>query len=183
MDAMSSPSVLTANNLLAFLQSAAPEVNFCTGQSFFWSPDKLTVTYNPDNLDSDRGKWALLHEVGHALLEHKSYDLDAELLLMEVAAWHKATELAEQTGLQIDDQHMQDCLDTYRDWVHQRSTCPTCGVVSFQESAKVYSCYNCHNSWHVSSSRFCRPYRLSARHAQKKKSPAASLQTTFRSAV
>jgi hypothetical protein len=105
------------------------------------------------------GTWSLLHETGHGLLVHADYQSDLELLHMEVAAWEKAKELGQAFGVQIDPNHIEDCLDTYRDWLHRRSTCPTCGSVSLQHNSTEYHCHNCNAMWQVSSSRFCRPYR------------------------
>lgn len=108
----------------------------------------------------ERNCWALLHETGHALLAHKSYKTDIELLKMEIAAWEKAHELGIQFAIKIDENHVQDCLDTYRDWLHARALCPSCGTRCLQHSSgHEYRCHNCHTSWKVTPSRFCRPYR------------------------
>ncbi len=82
--------------------------------------------------------WALLHEAGHAKLNHVTYNSDIELVLLEAIAWNEAETLAKEFNEQIDPDYIQDCLDTYRDWLHQRSTCPRCGIVSFQESINNY---------------------------------------------
>lgn len=137
------------------------DATIVAGDSLCWSPKSKTITYR-QNDDSEDNLWGLLHEAGHAKLEHTSYKSDMELLQLEVAAWEVASELADRIGLLIDPEHVQDCLDTYRDWLHQRSTCPRCGIVSFQESINKYRCFNCHKTWMVSASRFCRPYRLSS---------------------
>lgn len=163
--------------LLNKLKSDFPEVKFKKGHQFRWAPAEQTITYNTDH-PKENAIWAMFHELAHAQLRHDSYSLDIELLLMEVAAWDQAKKLATSYGVIIDDDHIQDCLDTYRDWLDQRSTCPACANNSLQRSPDEYKCYNCLASWHVSTSRFCRPYRQKAR-GKKKASPALSGQTTF----
>lgn len=162
--------------LLSKLKKTLPDVTFTAGDSFYWSPKKQQVTYIAS--DSEQNQWALLHEASHAILDHQTYNSDYELLHLEVAAWHEAKNLSQQYKITIDEEHVQDCLDTYRDWLHQRSTCPSCSTVCFQSSPNEYRCHNCYSTWHVSNSRFCRPYRL--RNAKiKEKSPGESPQTTF----
>jgi predicted RNA-binding Zn-ribbon protein involved in translation (DUF1610 family) len=60
----------------------------------------------------------------------------------------------------LNPDHIQDCLDTYRDWLHRRSRCPTCGMHVLQDKSNSYKCFNCGTSWQVSGRRFARPYRL-----------------------
>lgn len=163
--------------LLSQLPVLLPNVRFEPGESFFWSPHTATVTYQTRPAEEPRDTWALLHEAAHAFLEHHTYQSDMELLLLEVAAWRKAKEMAQSLGILIDEDHIQDCLDTYRDWLHKRSTCPRCSTVSLQVSSNQYGCHNCGARWHVSASRFCRPYRLGS-SANKKPSPKS--ETTFR---
>ncbi len=146
-------------HLFKKLQTLVPGVTFRLGEAFSWSPGQATVTYC--HHVSAEPMWALLHEAGHATLRHKNYQNDIDLLQKEVAAWDQAKELASQLDITIEEDHIQDCLDTYRDWLHQRSTCPRCGTVSLQTSSSKYQCHNCLASWRVSISRFCRPYRLS----------------------
>ena len=163
--------------LLRTLAGAFPHIQFVSGEAFFWSPATTSVTYKQAGQEESHHAWALLHETAHALLNHQNYEHDVDLLLLEVAAWQKAKELGVSFGVEIDEEHVQDCLDTYRDWLHQRSTCPRCSTVSLQISAQAYRCHNCAADWQVSASRFCRPYRLSKN--TQKKSPAAVPQATF----
>ncbi len=104
-------------------------------------------------------EWSILHELAHAKLNHNNYYSDFELVKLELDAWQEAKEIAKNYGIKIDSEHIEDCLDTYRDWLHQRATCPTCQTVSTQRDPNTYQCFNCRTSWHVSNSRFCRPYR------------------------
>ncbi len=153
------------NSILVQLQHDYPALTFKAGDIFSWSAKSHTITYRQDKTDK-RAIWALLHEVGHALLEHHNYHSDFELVKLEAEAWQQAETVAHRYKLQIDADHIQDCLDTYRDWLHKRSTCPTCGNHSLQQSTHHYQCFNCATAWSVSSSRICRPYRRLAQTRQ-----------------
>lgn len=150
------------NNLLERLKTDYPSITFTKGDAFYWSPKNQSVTYADGSTQPDIADWSLLHEVSHGILKHKNYFSDFELMQLEVEAWQYAKGLAKQYDIKIDPEHIQDCLDTYRDWLHMRATCPTCGTVSAQKDPSTYECFNCHTSWHVSNSRFCRPYRRKA---------------------
>ena len=150
--------------LLRQLRSDHPNLTFAAGEAFVWSPDNQTVFYNSSAIDEPTSQWSLLHEVSHGILNHTHYRSDFELIKLEVEAWDYANVLGDKYGVQIDQDHVQDCLDTYRDWLHRRSTCPTCNTVSAQSSTGSYSCLNCGATWNVSKSRFCRPYRKVARN-------------------
>jgi hypothetical protein len=163
--------------LLNDLAPLLPSITYRPGEAFRWSPKEQEITYRDTAHPTELDEWALLHEAGHALLSHKTYNSDLELLLLEVAAWEKAVETGASLGIVIDDEHIQDCLDTYRDWLHQRSSCPVCTNTCLQISATTYRCHNCTTEWRVSTSRFCRAYRRRKLSAKEKRSPAK--QTTF----
>ncbi len=147
--------------LLSRFQQDHPQLEFVPGKQFRWSPLKQQIMFVKEQLVQPQGYWTLLHELSHALLGHKNYRSDLELVKMESAAWEHALELAEVYNVSIPNDYIQDCLDTYRDWLHLRSTCPTCTTHSLQQNDQKYTCYNCGHTWRVSSSRFCRPYRMS----------------------
>lgn len=147
------------NELVLKLQQYYPDITFVEGTVFHWSPQNKQVHYISSN--EPQGIWSLLHESGHALLGHTSYTSDMQLLKKEVAAWQKAKEIGSQFAVEISEDHVQDCLDSYREWMHKRSTCPTCQLKGFQESSETYKCLNCKTTWHVTLERFCRPYRRS----------------------
>lgn len=149
-------------SLLARLKKDYPDFTFTKGDIFVWSPKDTAITYKADSLATKSGQWSLLHELSHGLLGHTAYQSDIELLKMEAAAWHKAKKIASTYNINISEEYIQNCLDTYRDWVHLRSKCPVCGNHSTQRDARTYNCFNCNNTWYVSSSRFCRPYRRKA---------------------
>jgi len=147
-------------DLLKKLQKDFPDITFVSGEKFYWSPKDQTVYYDQSKKD-DAAVWALIHELCHGVLGHKTYKTDFELLKLEVSAWDKAKEVATNYKIAIDEDHVQDCLDTYRDWLHARSKCPACGEHGLQDNKGKYECINCHATWNVSSERFCRPYRRS----------------------
>lgn len=152
----SMPSVA---NVLSVLKTQYPNVNFVKGNKFAWSPSNKTVTYHITNTNDTQSAWALIHEVAHASLNHIDYKSDVDLLRHEVAAWQEAKTMAIDLGVPIDEDHIQDCLDTYRDWLHKRATCPSCNVVGLQRSDGTYGCFNCQTSWKVPSSPLCRVSR------------------------
>lgn len=145
--------------LLNKLRADYPDIAFTEGESFYWSPKDRSVTYTLTSTQPEVASWSLLHEVSHGILNHVDYSTDFELIKLEVAAWQHARKLARNYGIKIDPEHIQDCLDTYRDWLHRRSACPECGTVSVQADSRTYRCLNCTAAWNVSNSRFCRPYR------------------------
>lgn len=140
------------------IESDYPQFTFVSGKVACWSPRDNEVQYTLGKTYSMAG---LFHELGHALLGHQHYQTDLDLLAKEIAAWERATMLATSYSVIIDPDHIQDCLDTYRDWLHKRSTCPTCRANGLQTGPQIYNCLNCEHTWQVSSSRFCRPYRRS----------------------
>jgi hypothetical protein len=148
------------------LSKLYPELTFTAGKQFCWSPETNEIFYNK-SASGQKAIWSLLHETGHALLGHTSYEADFELIRLEVAAWEKARELAVSFDQPIDEDHIQDCLDTYRDWLYKRSICPNCSTKSIQQNDFIhYRCFNCHTAWRVTASRFCRSYRSTKKVAQ-----------------
>jgi hypothetical protein len=143
--------------LLEGLTKDFPDLSFKIGSDFYWSPSEQVVYYTDKHKPSDA--WTLLHEASHGLLQHKTFRSDFELLQLELEAWEKAKQLARKYRIKINYMHIEDCLDTYRDWLHKRSLCPTCNMKSLQTSCSTYNCLNCNSQWSVSSNRLCRPYR------------------------
>lgn len=160
------------NKLISKLQTDYPKLNFAVSKQFSWSPHTQTITTPPLRSLPEQASWSLLHEAGHALLDHKTYTNDLELVELENAAWDKAKQLARTYQVTISEEYVQDCMDTYRDWLHQRSTCPSCNNRSLQEDKNLYRCYNCNQTWTVTTSRFCRSYRRKSN--QSKTSPPQS---------
>lgn len=149
----------TFDKLLNRLRQDFGQLRFRAGPRFCWSPGSGEVIYK-QNASSETAAYSLLHETGHGLLGHNCYQLDFELVAMEVAAWEKARQLAIGYGVALDENHVQDCLDSYRDWLYRRSVCPSCTNKALQVDNKPeYRCFNCQTSWRVAASRFCRTYR------------------------
>jgi 23S rRNA G2069 N7-methylase RlmK/C1962 C5-methylase RlmI len=156
---------LELSDLLTKIRADYPDLSFIESAHFSWHAERKHVSFKKVGANVQHNMWALLHELGHALLAHTGYTHDIELLQMEVAAWEKARELASYYGLKIDEDYLQDCVDTYRDWLHLRATCPACFGRSLQASETTYRCFNCQTQWQVTRSRLCRPYRLQKQNA------------------
>jgi hypothetical protein len=155
------------DELVTTLQVQSPALRFTPGSQFCWSPETNEIFYKAAASNDQADAWSLLHETGHALLGHASYKADFELLRLEIAAWDRARQLAQTLKIEIDEDHIQDCLDTYRDWLHKRSICPNCTTKCLQQGDFVhYRCFNCHTVWRVTASRFCRAYRRSKNVSQ-----------------
>lgn len=147
--------------IIVELKARFPALKFTPGDQFSWSPETGEIFYEA-NVHGKKAVWSLLHETGHALSGHRSYEADFELLKLEIDAWEQAREVAKELGVKIDDDHIQNSLDTYRDWLYKRSICPSCGTKCLQQGDFVhYRCFNCHTVWRVTASRFCRAYRRS----------------------
>jgi len=133
------------SSLIKNLESKFPDITFAEGPRAHWSPDTQTVYYNPKEQHAD---WVLLHETSHAALNHHRYVRDIELLDIEREAWNYAVEqLAPQCSLAIDPTFIETQLDTYRDWIHSKSTCPHCQSNGFERQKHSYCCPHCGSSW------------------------------------
>ena len=128
-------------DLIIKIKADYPSFTFKTGRKFAFRYPK-TITIGPTEPSE---KLLLLHELSHALLGHKSYSRDIDRVKMESEAWEKAKELANHYGVEIDENLIQDELDTYREWLHQKSRCPKCGLTRFQTPDSKYHCPRCEN--------------------------------------
>lgn len=147
----------TLHHLIDRLRQDFPRYQFQIGDTDNWSPSDQTITVHPDTSPAH-----LLHELAHAVLQHRVFTRDVELLEMERAAWHHAaTTLAPRyrISLAMEDDMVQDALDTYRHWLSARSTCPYCGAIGLQATATTYRCLHCQERWHVNEARTCRLQR------------------------
>ncbi|HWT40911.1 MAG TPA: hypothetical protein VN081_06660 [Dongiaceae bacterium] len=139
-------------SLLTTLKVDYPTITFEESDQFSWSPDHQMVTYT---LSDPHAPELLLHELSHGLLRHHDYQRDVELLGMERAAWDTACELAGTYAIAIDDDTIEDNLDTYREWLHARSTCPQCTATGYQINQTTYECPACLAQWRVNEARSC----------------------------
>lgn len=161
MDAMNSPAKLKTSfkSVLAHLKAVFPGVSFKPSDSFRWSAEKNTIYYD---VSAEDPVWSLLHEAGHMMRGHSVYNSDYTLVRMEVEAWDSARKLANELGIVIDDDYIEDCIDSYRNWQFKRSSCPACAQTGVEKTNGHYICINCRNTWDVSTNRFCRVYRRSS---------------------
>ena len=156
--AVMSTSSKTASGLVTKVASDYPQFSFQPGTQEHWSSSTKTITYSPHE-PFEELSYGLLHELAHALLGHSDYHSDFELLKLESEAWVLAAKIGRKYRIKLDEDHIQDCLDTYRDWLHRRSACPTCGMHVLQQNETTYKCFNCGTGWQVSHRRFARAYR------------------------
>ena len=133
---------MTVNEaFLERLKGDFPEFRFRNGAKFAFRPPKTIVLGPPEPFS----ELLALHEVSHAVLGHKTFEMDVERLKMESAAWEKARELADRYGIKINEDLIQDELDTYRDWLHNKSKCKACGLTRYQTPDGRYHCPRCEN--------------------------------------
>jgi hypothetical protein len=125
---------------LAKIKADFPSLRFIKGRKFAFRPPRTIVT--PENFSEDEYP-LLLHELGHALVGRFDFKTEIERLQIEVLAWEKARELAASYEIEIDENLIQGELDTYRDWLHQKSRCPNCGLTRFQTPDGVFRCPKC----------------------------------------
>ena len=107
------------------------------GEMFRWNHRACVIHYNPaDSHACER----LIHEYGHALLNHAGYSRDIELITMERAAWQEAIKAAARFSTTIDTELIENDLDTYRDWLHARKRTEYI-IFTVEEIMKILSCY------------------------------------------
>ena len=126
----------------AFLEQIQEDFSgfrFVSGKKFAFRPPKTIVLGPPEPFS----ELLALHEVSHAILKHKTFRIDVERLKMESEAWSKTRELAVRYGIEVNEDLIQDELDTYRDWLHTRSKCKKCGLTCYQTPDGIYHCPRC----------------------------------------
>jgi hypothetical protein len=146
--------------LLKQIERDYPQFSFIEADTFCWSAESNTIQLDSRSEDTLA---FVLHELGHALLNHQSYNQDIDLLKIERDAWHVATTtLARRYDVTIDDDLVQNNLETYREWLHTRSLCPTCNVNGLQTFQGAYLCLACGCRWKTNEARSCalRRHRL-----------------------
>ena len=121
------------------LKKDYPDLRFKEGRKFAFRPPR-TIVIGPEEPGAEL---LLLHEVGHAISGHRDFDVDVKRLKMEVEAWEKARDLANNYELEFSEEVMETELDSYRDWLHQKSRCPACGLTRFETPDGQYHCPRC----------------------------------------
>lgn len=149
---MDATIMLSTTSLANNLQPDFSAFIFKASDEFRWAPQENTIFY--DQTSDDYA--SLLHELAHAVLQHENYTKDITLIEMERDAWQYAvTTLAPKYKTTINDNIVQDSLDTYRDWLHARSTCPNCKATGVQTKKSQYKCVLCATQWRVNDARIC----------------------------
>ncbi len=127
------------NKFFIQLRNDYPEFNFKLGKRFvFRAPRTIFLCEQGENLEL-----LALHEVSHAILGHRDFRTDVQRLRMEAEAWGKARQLACFYQIPVDEELIQEELDTYRDWLFKKSRCKKCGLTRFQTSDGIYHCPKC----------------------------------------
>ena len=155
---MDATTMRSMSSLTHKLKTDYPAITFFEADDFSWSPQTQTVSYAPKTPNATQ---LLLHELSHGLLEHQEYHRDIQLLTMEAAAWENAKQLADHYNIRVAEAVIQNHLDTYRDWMHARSTCPECTATGYQSSQSTYTCAACTHEWRVNEARLCGLKRFS----------------------
>jgi hypothetical protein len=150
----------STQSLLERVTGDFSDLTFVSGEHFEWQPDSHTIVYDVDDPYFDAH---LLHEVSHATLKHASYDRDIDLIAMERDAWQLAKiEMADRYNVRVPASILHHDMDTYREWLHARSTCPHCESNGLQIKKREYRCVTCLKIWRVNEARTCqlRRYRI-----------------------
>lgn len=141
-------------SLIQKLRLDYPSIQIKKGDDFHWSSEDSCVTYSDNGVNGSTAH--LLHEMSHAILGHKDYKRDIELLSLERDAWAYAEGvLSPKYKRVIADEIIKTSLDSYRDWLHARSTCPTCSATGIEIKKAIYSCPVCTGQWSVNEARLC----------------------------
>lgn len=133
--------------LVEQIRADYPQLRIIAGNRFRFRPPR-TVYYESPPADATPEiiqvyQLSLLHELGHAVLEHQNYQTDIERLKLERAAWEQARQFCERYGIPYNDDYVEAELDSYRNWLHQRSRCPHCGLTRYQTARGEYRCPGC----------------------------------------
>lgn len=143
----------STRSLVKQLGKDYPEFVFSFADEFWWSSKQNTIFINPK---ASHGTEYTLHELSHALLDHRGYKHDIDLIKLERDAWAYATsKLAPTYNVKISEDTVQDNLDTYREWLYARSTCPDCHTTGLETKEQLYHCFACGHEWQVNEARLC----------------------------
>jgi hypothetical protein len=127
-----------------------PEQKFLPAGYFAYDASDDVINYDPVMLKTIDGKLALLHEICHAVLGHFHYRFDFELFAMEMDAWNLTRKLASKHQLSINEAYINECMESYQEWLTKRGTCPKCDEFNMQSVPNQFKCYRCHTRWKVS---------------------------------
>ncbi len=151
MPKSAAPRPSLTRNLLSQIAHDYPDFTLKPGARFTWKPPK-TIVYEPETAYPPL-YFALLtlHELGHAVSKHKDYKTTVERLKIESEAWSAARRLFIKyqksdilpANWAWDTDFVENHLDTYRDWLHTKTTCKTCGLTMYQTPDGSYHCPFC----------------------------------------
>lgn len=142
---------MVATGLIKKISTDHPAIHLRPEGNFLWLPRESAIAYDPKG-----DAVYLLHELGHALLGHDSYTRDIELLSIERDAWtYAAQHLSDTYAVPITPETIEDALDSYREWLHARSTCPSCHLTGVQSASQAYRCVSCGTTWRVNEAKGC----------------------------
>lgn len=151
----------STTSLLKKLKTTYPQFTFQIGEQFQWDATARAITY-PETIEDSGWEAQILHEVAHALLNHHRYNRDIELIAIERDAWRYArSHLADVFEVTIDTPTVETALDSYRDWLHERSLCPQCTASGIETAKHTYTCVACRHQWRVNEARLCGLKRFS----------------------
>ena len=118
-----------------------PDFRFRRGKRFAFRPPDTILIGPEEEYDS----LLFMHEGGHAVSGHRDFNQDAKRIKMEREAWERARDLCLKYGVNYDEDVVECELDTYREWLDQKSRCPVCGLTRFQTPDGQYHCPRCDN--------------------------------------
>ena len=126
------------------------QFNFIPSNRFKWRYPKSIYFEEKSAIPFEFFALQTLHELGHALSNHKDYKTDVRRLKMESEAWERARELikthenwTKTYDITYNEDFAEEQLDSYRDWLHQRSKCKICGLTRFQKKSGKWLCPKC----------------------------------------
>ena len=133
----------------SFIESLKEEFgqfSFISGNRFKWKYPKSIYFEENEDIPFDIFALLTLHELGHGLSGHRDYKTDVERLKIESEAWQRAKrEISahKNWGVEYNEELAETELDSYRDWLHQKSKCKKCGLTRYQTADGKYHCPNC----------------------------------------
>lgn len=143
----------STNSLISQLKADFPDLSFQDADEFRWSPEYQTIFVDKKE---ENGNLFILHELSHAILDHRHYSHDIDLIKLERDAWEYTQHtLSAVYSIELNAAIIQANLDTYRDWLHARSTCPSCQATGLQVRRQQYRCLACGQRWKVNEARLC----------------------------
>lgn len=151
---MAATTTAQLNSIWQHVKRDHPEFIFAETETARWSPDEQTVYHQA--ITSRDALVDALHELGHGLCRHRDFTQDISLLAMEREAWDMAAQLGERYMTPISPGRIDTALDTYREWLHARSRCPTCSGAGLQAKDDThYRCLLCDTTWRANDARQC----------------------------